>query len=290
MRRSLLFPILLLAASLAAQTRVPAAVTTDLPPDKSNPPSMEELAIPSHGSTMNGLIYVAAGAGPHPVVILLHGFPGYEQNLDLAQSIRRAGWDVVFFHYRGSWGSQGSFTFANCIEDVHVALNWVRNPDNAKKFHMDPKTIVLVGHSMGGFMAPAAAAADPGVSGIVMIAGWNIGDTAKKPDVLTKMKDDFAQEMGPLSGCTVDGLIAEIKQHGDKWDFDTFAPALKDRPVLVMTTNDGLASADDAFVASLKAVGSTRVQFQHLESDHGFSGQRIALQAAIVNWLEQFGR
>ena len=33
------------------------------------------------------------GLGPHPVVIMLHGFPGNEKNLDLAQSIRRAGWD-----------------------------------------------------------------------------------------------------------------------------------------------------------------------------------------------------
>jgi predicted alpha/beta-fold hydrolase len=65
--------------------------------------SMQTMQIPSHGALMNALVYVAAGAGPHPAVILLHGFPGNERNLDLAQDMRRAGWDVLYFNYRGSW-------------------------------------------------------------------------------------------------------------------------------------------------------------------------------------------
>jgi len=55
---------------------------------------MQTMQIASHGALMNALVYVAAGAGPHPAVILLHGFPGNERNLDLAQDMRRAGWDV----------------------------------------------------------------------------------------------------------------------------------------------------------------------------------------------------
>jgi len=55
----------------------------------------------------NAIVYEAQGAGPHPTVVLLHGFPGNEKNLVLAQALRRAGWNVVFFHYRGSWGSGG---------------------------------------------------------------------------------------------------------------------------------------------------------------------------------------
>ncbi|MDO8912512.1 MAG: hypothetical protein Q8N10_08825 [Phenylobacterium sp.] len=32
---------------------------------------------------------------------------GNEKNLDLAQAVRRAGWNAVTFNYRGSWGSPG---------------------------------------------------------------------------------------------------------------------------------------------------------------------------------------
>ena len=78
---------------------------------RSNPASMQSFQIPSHGALLNAFVYVAAGAGPHPVVVLLHGFPGNERNLDLAQDIRRAGWDVLYFDYRGSWGSPGDFSF-----------------------------------------------------------------------------------------------------------------------------------------------------------------------------------
>src|SRR5476651_2515165 len=93
---------------------------------KTAPPSMAEINIASHGSRMNGLVYLAAGDGPHPVVIFLHGFPGNEKNLDLAQAVRRAGYQAVYIDYRGNWGSGGSFSFANGLEDVDAVLAWVR--------------------------------------------------------------------------------------------------------------------------------------------------------------------
>ena len=142
------------------QIVTPPAVTTDPAENAANPPSMQQLDIASHGSVMHGFIYLAEGAGPHPTVILLHGFPGNEQNLDLAQAVRRAGWNVLFFHYRGAWGSQGSFSFANCIADTQTAIDWIRDPQNAKKYNMDPAKIVLIGHSMGGFMASVGGAKD----------------------------------------------------------------------------------------------------------------------------------
>src|SRR5689334_15673236 len=73
--------------------------------DSSYPPGTEELAFLSHGARLNGFFYLAAGRGPHPTAILLHGFPGNERNLDLAQALRRAGMNVLFFSYRGAWGS-----------------------------------------------------------------------------------------------------------------------------------------------------------------------------------------
>jgi hypothetical protein len=101
--------VLLALASVAQATEwngpVPAAVTTDPPRDAEHPAHSAELLIPSDKSELNALIYMAAGAGAHPTVILLHGFPGNEQNLDLAQAIRRAGWNVLTLHYRGAWGS-----------------------------------------------------------------------------------------------------------------------------------------------------------------------------------------
>jgi uncharacterized protein len=88
---------------------IPSSVVSDPVPDLGHPPRSAQVLVPSHGSGMNALFYLAGGVGPHPTMVLLHGFPGNEQNLDLAQAIRRAGWNVLTLHYRGAWGSPGYF-------------------------------------------------------------------------------------------------------------------------------------------------------------------------------------
>lgn len=42
---------------------------------------------------MYSVIYIASGAGPHPTVLMLHGFPSNEKNLDLTTAywLRRWG-------------------------------------------------------------------------------------------------------------------------------------------------------------------------------------------------------
>src|SRR6187402_3184485 len=204
--------------------------------------SMESMQIPSHGSPMNALVYVAAGAGPHPVVILLHGFPGNERNLDLAQDMRRAGWDVLFFNYRGSWGTPGDFSFSHSIEDVAAAIAYLRQPETAKRLRLDPSRIVLVGHSMGGFMAVQAAAADPAIKGIAMISAADLAGRfvemqtqGSKDDAVKKMGAALGEEgMAPLAGCTPDGLARELADHATGWAFGAMVGALKDRPVFVI--------------------------------------------------------
>jgi hypothetical protein len=79
-------------------------IQNDLKPDEFFPAGQVELQIQSDGLTMYGFAYTADGKGPHPTVILLHGLPGNERSLDLAQNIRRAGYNVIYFNYRGTWG------------------------------------------------------------------------------------------------------------------------------------------------------------------------------------------
>ena len=92
---------------LAVQT-APAAVVADPLVDRQSPPGLAMFTVPSHGVDLDAWLYVAAGASPHGTVILAHGLPGYETSGDLAQSIRRAGWNVLLFHYRGTWGVGGA--------------------------------------------------------------------------------------------------------------------------------------------------------------------------------------
>ena len=110
--------LLLLCGCFTTGLRAQASLTADPPQDKADPATMATFQIPSHGALLNALMYVAAGAGPHGTVVLLHGFPGNEKNLDLAQAFRRDGLNVLYFDYRGSWGSPGDFSFTHCMEDT----------------------------------------------------------------------------------------------------------------------------------------------------------------------------
>ena len=63
---------------------MPTAVVSDPPVDKNFPPALATITVPSHGVDVDATFYLAAGAGQHGTVLLLHGLPGYEHNGDLA--------------------------------------------------------------------------------------------------------------------------------------------------------------------------------------------------------------
>lgn len=272
-------------ATPALAQRVPATVVSDPEPNKDHPARMAVPDVPSHGKKLYSVLYLAAGGGPHPTVLLMHGFPGNEQNMDLAQSIRRAGWNVAVPHYRGSWGSEGSFSFANSIEDTQAAFQFLRDPENARKYGIDTQKIVLIGHSMGGFMVAYTGAHDPAVAAVGLISAWNIGaDAARKPDLTPN--EEFREDASRLAGTTPEELIAEAHRNAAQWNFLDYAPMLKGRPVLVLESDDGLRADDAAMADALRKAGNTHVTEVHIPTDHAYSDHRIALQAAVISWLD----
>jgi uncharacterized protein len=288
----LLTAVLVLGSSARAQ-QLPAALTTDPPVDKAHPAAMLSFQIPSHGQPMNAIAYLSAGEGPHPAVIVLHGFPGNEKNLDIAQSIRRAGWNAIFFNYRGSWGTPGVFSFANAIEDTQAAIAWLREPANAARLHIDPKRIALVGHSMGGFMAAYAGSHDPAILGTGLISAanfhdWAGGDLKPEQEAANRaklVKSIADNDILPLAGCTAERLADEMLSHRKQWNFVDYAPMFGARPLLVITSDDGLAPGANHLAAAVRTSGTAHVTEAHFATDHSYSDQRIALQAAVLNWL-----
>src|SRR3954469_20361970 len=107
-----------LFASARLFSQPDSIVLKDITWDKTSPAGSSELFIPSDNALLAGLIYRANGTQKHPTLLLLHGYPGNERNLDIAQVVRAHGWNVIYFDYRGSWGSGGKFSFKNCVEDV----------------------------------------------------------------------------------------------------------------------------------------------------------------------------
>lgn len=273
-----------LCALPAAAQQLPAAIFTDPPHDAEHPARMEVLHIPSGGVNINGLAYLAAGAGPHPTFVLLHGLPGNEKNLDLAQAVRRAGWNAITFNYRGSWGSPGSFRFAQNLEDADAVLAYLRDPANVKSFGIDTTRLVLGGHSMGGWVTTLTAAHQHGLRGIVLISAAGVSRLADRSR--DKVAAFMATDMESLAGTTPEQMADEVIQHRAEWDVATAFDGLSATPMLVVTSNDGLAPQSGALVAAERARGNRKITTAHFATDHSYSDKRIALESAVIRWLQ----
>ncbi|NOX82260.1 MAG: alpha/beta fold hydrolase [Alphaproteobacteria bacterium] len=260
--------------------------------DPNYPPAVRELRIDSNGATMYAHIYLADGAGPHPTVVLLHGFPGFEKNLDIAQAIRRSGWNVLFFHYRGAWGSEGVFSFSNGIEDVAAALAFLRDPENAA-LRVDASRIALIGHSMGGFMALQGGAVDGRVKCIAGIAAANLGDRAliaeASPDALDGFKK-YSDTLGMLNGFSGDSAIAELAAAGASFDLRQLAPRLAGKSIFLIAGERDQAvniSVFESLVQAYKTTLGIDLAELRLDADHSFSWHRIRLSGELAGWLNQ---
>lgn len=273
---------LLLAAPAAAV--VDPAIYTDPPHDRNHPARMEVLHVPSGGMQFNGVAYLAAGAGVHPTLVLMHGLPGNEKNLDLAQAVRRAGWNVITFNYRGSWGSPGRFSFAGNLQDARAVLVFIRAPYNASRLGVDVSHIVLAGHSMGGWVTALTAERDPTIAGTIIICGANMGRTGQNH---AHTVAEMASDMESLAGVTPESMTDELEHNADAFDWTPRAPALARHPLLVLTANDGLAPMNDALAKSVEQVPGARVTVIHAATDHSWSDARIRLEDEVIRWLRQ---
>ena len=293
MKPTLLLAVLALAlpqmaaAKPAAHAAIPAAIFTDPPADAAHPPRMEVLHIPSGGVAINGVAYLAAGAGPHPTVVLLHGLPGNEKNLDLAQAIRRAGWNCVTFNYRGSWGSPGTFSFEGNLADARAVLAFLRDPKTAVPLQIDTQKLVIAGHSMGGWVTALTAAQDSGLAGAVMISAADMGGRGAVPAAKAIVAKSMAEDMESLAGTSADKMADEVIAMSPRLSFNAeVARGLSTKPLLVLTSDDGLAPAAEKLVKAIQANGGKQVTLHHEATDHGWSGRRIALEALVIRWLQ----
>jgi pimeloyl-ACP methyl ester carboxylesterase len=276
--RSLVLALLLMSAPALANP-----LFTDPPATATPRARMEVLHIPSGGVEINGVAYLAAGPGPHPTIVICHGWPGNEKNLDLAQALRRAGWNAITFNYRGAWGSPGAFRFGQNPEDAKAVLAMLRKPEVAAKLGIDTRRIVLAGHSMGGWVTGMVASEDQALAGAILISAANMGMAAQMAG--DRLEAQAAGNSEGLAGTSPALQAAELRAQAVAFDLRPRAAGLARQPLLVLTSDDGLKPATDPLVTAARAAGG-KVTEGHQATDHSWSDARIALATRIHDWLE----
>lgn len=256
--------------------------------DEAFPPAILELNFDVEGARLNGILYQANGAGPHPTVMLLHGYPGNEKNLDLAQAMRRAGYNILFFHYRGAWGSGGSFSFSHVVEDVGHAARMLRS--RAVEYRVDPDRFVMIGHSMGGFAALQGAALDSEIDCVAALAPADFGVLASAPEIADAVAKG-ASDLTMLDGWTEAAALNDLRQNADTFSLTALAPRLSDKSVLLIAGHRDAVLPPDLFhtplVDAYAAQSGLQLEHHVLNGDHSFSESRILLIRTVLDWADR---
>lgn len=259
-----------------------------------NSPAMCPVILKSENAKLLGTVFIASGAGKKPTVILLHGFPGNENNFDIAHSICRFGWNVIVFHYRGTWGSEGIFSWQNGINDVKNVIESVRNNWLSEELKIDKDKLVLVGHSMGGFFS-AWSLAKGLVNDVFVMGMFNLGfigevvsdnEMFQSMALETLVRDaDFVKTESP------ENLLNEMMKHGSKWNLLSYGEVLAEKNFyMIAGSKDQTSQVDMHYLPLLNILNNINDKKEYgriLESGHSFSNKRIELTTEIIKWLEK---
>lgn len=232
---------------------------------------LDGVIFQSKGCKLLGGLYRAAGQGPRPTVLILHGLPGVEKNLDFAYALRDAGWNCMYFHYRGSWGSEGAFTLAGRHDDLRAATDWLRQQPC-----VDPGRLALVGHSMGGYLALMAGAMDTTYKAMVAICPVI---SPAHLTLSTEIYDEFSQMLYGVTG-------SELKA---QWEttlpsVEAKAEQLHHRPVFILTGRYDEIISPDHYLPLMELVPSVEWH-EFPEGDHSLSLNRKEAVRRTLDWL-----
>jgi dienelactone hydrolase len=139
-----------------------------------------EITVGTAPLALPGLLTLPAGEGPFPLVVLVHGSGPNDRDetigpnrpfRDLAHGLADRGVAVLRYDkrtrvYPMSFANRPFTVREETVDDALAAVRLARSfPE------VDPRRIVVAGHSLGGMLAPRIAAMDTALAGVVLLAG-----------------------------------------------------------------------------------------------------------------------
>jgi pimeloyl-ACP methyl ester carboxylesterase len=202
------------------------------------------VKIPSIGFTLVGTlsrplsaagklpaVVLVGGSGPTDRDELVYGIPILGQ---IADALADAGFIVVRYDKRGigqSGGRVESASLADFAEDVRAAVKLL-----SQRKDVDPKRIVVVGHSEGGAVALLAASKDKRIAGVAVMAANGVTGSelvlAQQLRALNRMTLSPAEKQAKIdtqrqineavmTGKNLDKLPPEIRRQVDSAEFQS---------------------------------------------------------------------
>jgi dienelactone hydrolase len=148
---------------------------------------------------------------------------------------------------------------SSAIEDTAAVVRFLRDPASIATYRIDPRRLVIIGHSFGGFLAGYEGSHDPDIIAIGIISATNLGRINFDPKERDSRLKRWQTQLHPVHGATASDLFAEAERHAKEWDYVQWADALRTRPVLLVEADDqnhtdygsaGLRTAAEGFSSS----------------------------------------
>jgi dienelactone hydrolase len=189
----------------AAESAPPAYVKKDAFRER-------EVTVDAGGSgewALPGTLAVPIGPGPFPAVVLVHGsgpndrdetVEGNKPFRDLAWGLASRGIAVLRYEkrtrqYSSKLAAVKDFTVRQeTVDDALAAADLLRHTEG-----IDPKRVVVLGHSLGGMLIPRIGQRDPQLAGLIVMAG------PAKP-----LDDIILEQVSYLAGA--DGTVTDAEK------------------------------------------------------------------------------
>jgi alpha-beta hydrolase superfamily lysophospholipase len=214
-------------------------------------PVIEPVEIPYEKTTLPGYFHHAdSNNAPRPTLIMHTGFDGSAEEMHVsgARAAVERGYNVIAFDGPGQYGPlhREGLVFRPDWEKVITPV-----VDFAlKQPGVDPKRIALMGISMGGVLAPRAAAYEKRLAALIANDGVYDFSAAFRSTVPPEKWDAFVQALNSESAPQVDQLLEELAKrsptvrwsqaHG-MWSTGTASPRAFMAKALDYHLRDGVA-------------------------------------------------
>lgn len=250
----------------------------------------------SHGYKIRGEIHLVDGEATPHTVLLLHGFPGNVGDvLNLGQRLSRCGFNTLVFNYRGTHGSEGTFSLQNTIEDIQAAYAYLHQEQVLREFNLNPNELILGGYSYGGGMALAYAANHPEIKRVFSISGTDHGELAREYErnsaLAERISVEFDEMKGPSGPVRLEfRTFKELIQDLSRYDLKLAATALANRDILLIGGWDDFNVMIEhhvlPFYRALVEAKAQKVQIAAFQDNHAFEKSREELAAIVTRWIK----